>query len=61
MDHSETLHMPQADALHDVAQLLSEPTLPYYAAASDECALFEHASRQRLPVHPALLPPRPSL
>ncbi|WP_371747585.1 CbbQ/NirQ/NorQ/GpvN family protein [Diaphorobacter sp. HDW4B] len=50
MDHSETLHMPQADALHDVAQLLSEPTLPYYVAASDECALFEHAYRQRLPV-----------
>ncbi|QIL73707.1 CbbQ/NirQ/NorQ/GpvN family protein [Diaphorobacter sp. HDW4B] len=42
--------MPQADALHDVAQLLSEPTLPYYVAASDECALFEHAYRQRLPV-----------
>ncbi|MBF5006941.1 CbbQ/NirQ/NorQ/GpvN family protein [Diaphorobacter sp. NR2-3-3-1] len=27
-----------------------EPAVPFYAAASDECALFEHAFRQRLPV-----------
>jgi nitric oxide reductase NorQ protein len=27
-----------------------EPAVPYYAAQGDECALFEHAARQQLPL-----------
>ncbi|QNP48810.1 CbbQ/NirQ/NorQ/GpvN family protein [Diaphorobacter aerolatus] len=47
MDHSETMHLPP---LHGVAQPLCAPAPPYYAESGDECLLFEHAFRQRLPV-----------
>lgn len=52
------MHKPLAKDLHPIGERGESPVLagavqrpvPYYAASSDECDLFEHAYRRHLPV-----------